>query len=185
MSNKLKSRESSENARIPDDSVGIVKTKYFKFAEPPNELVLSSGERLGPITIAYETYGRLNENKTNAILIFHALSGDAHAAGYHSLDDSKPGWWDIMIGPGKPFDTNKYFVICSNVIGGCKGSTGPSSINPKTGKPYGTSFPALTILDMIRPQKKLIEYLDIKKLLSIAGGIDGWDAGSPVDSYIP
>lgn len=159
--------------KIPQDSVGIVKTKYFRFAEPPDELVLSSGERLGPITIAYETYGKLNRTATNAILIFHALSGDAHAAGYHSPGDSKPGWWDIMIGPGKPFDTNKYFVICSNVIGGCKGSTGPSSINPATGKPYGVSFPSITILDMIKPQKKLIEYLGIRKLLSVGGGSMG------------
>jgi len=162
-----------EKGKFPKDSVGIVKTKYFKFADPPNELILSSGEKLGPVTIAYETYGKLNTNASNAILIFHALSGDAHVAGYHSTNDNKPGWWDIMVGPGKPFDTNKYFVICSNVIGGCKGSTGPSSINPATGKPYGTSFPIITISDMIKPQKKLLEHLGIKRLLTIAGGSMG------------
>ena len=121
-------------------NVGIVKTEYFTFAHPPDELVLESGERLGPVTLAYETYGALNPEKSNAILVLHALSGDAHAAGFHP-GDNEPGWWDNMIGPGKAFDTEKYFVICSNVIGGCKGSTGPSSLNPKTNKPYGLDFP--------------------------------------------
>lgn len=154
-------------------SVGIVKTKTFTFAEPPNELDLECGKKLGPITIAYETYGRLNDDRSNAILIEHALSGDAHAAGRHTYKDKKPGWWDNMIGPGKAFDTNKYFVICSNVIGGCKGSTGPSSINPKTGKPYGLEFPVVTIKDMVRAQKELIDFLGIEKLLCIAGGSMG------------
>jgi len=111
------------------EDIFYVETQYYTFAHPPNELVLESGEKLGPITLAYETYGELNKDRTNAILILHALSGDAHVAGYHK-GDRKPGWWDNMVGPGKAFDTNKYFVICSNVIGGCKGSTGPSSINP-------------------------------------------------------
>ena len=111
-------------------SVGLVKTEFFRFAEPPNEMVLSNGFKLGPVTMAYETYGTLNKDKNNAILVFHALSGDAHAAGFNSLEDKKPGWWDSMIGPKKPFDTEKYFIICANVIGGCKGSTGPSSIDP-------------------------------------------------------
>ena len=115
------------------NSVGIVKTKFFNFAEKPDELVLSNGIKLGPITVAYETYGELNNKKSNAILVFHALSGDSHAAGYNSPDDTKPGWWDMMIGPGKPFDTKKFFIVCANVIGGCKGSTGPASINPETG----------------------------------------------------
>ena len=155
------------------NSVGLVSTKFFTFAEPPNELVLESGAKLGPITLAYETYGELNEEKSNAILILHALSGDAHAAGYHSSEDVKPGWWDIMIGPGKAFNTNKYFVICSNVIGGCKGSTGPSSINPKTGKPYALDFPIVTIRDIINAQKHLIDHMGIKSLLSISGGSIG------------
>jgi homoserine O-acetyltransferase len=154
------------------DNVGIVETKYYTFAESPNELILESGKKLGPITIAYETYGKLNESKSNAILILHALSGDAHVAGYHEGED-KPGWWDDAIGPEKAFDTNKYFVICSNVIGGCKGSTGPSSINPQTGKPYGIDFPIITIKDIVNAQKHLIDYLRIEKLLSVAGGSMG------------
>ena len=105
-------------------AIGLVETQYFTFAEPPNEMRLDCGRTLGPITLAYETYGTLNADRSNAILIEHALSGDAHVAGYHATDDPKPGWWDSMVGPGKGFDTNKYFVICSNVIGGCRGSTG-------------------------------------------------------------
>jgi homoserine O-acetyltransferase len=150
----------------------IVDTQYFTFAQAPNEMVLKSGEKLGPITLAYETYGKLNADKSNAILIFHALTGDAHAAGYHK-DSKTPGWWDPMIGSGRAFDTDKYFVICANVIGGCKGSTGPSSVNPKTGKPYGLSFPVITIEDMVTSQKHLIDHLGIKKLLCAAGGSMG------------
>ncbi|MCX7704734.1 MAG: homoserine O-acetyltransferase [bacterium] len=153
-------------------NLDIVETKYFTFAHPPHRLKLESGQVIGPITIAYETYGRLNETKTNAILILHALSGDAHAAGFH-INDSKPGWWNDMIGPDKAFDTDKYFVICSNVIGGCRGSTGPSSINPETGKPYGLTFPVITIRDMVKCQKYLVEYMGIEKLLCVAGGSMG------------
>ena len=109
---------------MDNNSIGLVVTKYFTFAEPPDELVLESGVSLGPITLAYETYGELNEEKSNAILILHALSGDANAAGYHSSEDAKPGWWDIMIGPSKAIDTNKYFVVCSNFLGSCSGTTG-------------------------------------------------------------
>lgn len=154
-------------------SVGIVKTHHFTFAESPNEMKLESGQKLGPITLAYETYGELNKEKDNAILIFHALSGDAHAAGKHSADDKKVGWWDSMIGPGKGFNTDKYFVICANVIGGCKGSTGPSSVNPKTGKPYGTDFPVITIRDMVKAQKYLIDHMGITQLLAVTGGSMG------------
>ena len=150
----------------------IVETKYFTFAQSPNELILKSGVKLGPVTLAYETYGTLNADKSNAILIFHALTGDAHAAGWHK-DAKGPGWWDDMIGPGKAFDTNKYFMICANVIGGCKGSTGPSSINPATGKPYGLSFPVITIEDMVVSQKHLIDHLGITQLLSACGGSMG------------
>ncbi len=156
-----------------EGSVGVVETQYYTFAEPPNEMELDCGRKLGPITLAYETYGMLNEDKSNAVLIVHALSGDAHAAGYHSSTDTTPGWWDLLIGPNKGFDTNKYFVICSNVIGGCMGSTGPSSINPATGKPYGLTFPIITIGDMIRAQKQLIDHLGISKLLCVAGGSMG------------
>ena len=154
-------------------SVGIIETKYLTFAEPPNEMELECGKKLGPITLAYETYGDLNEAKDNAILIVHALSGDAHVAGFNSPDEEKPGWWDIMVGPGKAFDTNKYFIVCSNIIGGCKGSTGPSSIDPATGKPYGLTFPVITIKDMVNTQKALIDHLGIPSLLCVAGGSMG------------
>ncbi|MFH2138021.1 MAG: homoserine O-acetyltransferase [Candidatus Omnitrophota bacterium] len=155
-----------------DKSIGIVKPEYFTFAQPPEELVLDSGQKLGPITIAYETYGDLNKDKSNAILILHAFSGDAHAAGFHQGED-KPGWWDNLIGPSKAFDTDKYFVICSNVIGGCQGSTGPSLTDPLTGKPYALDFPLITIADMVNAQKKLIDYLGIGKLLCVSGGSMG------------
>jgi len=156
-----------------EGSVGIVETKYLTFATPPNELTLECGRRLGPITLAYETYGEMNEARDNAILVVHALSGDAHAAGFHHPRDKQPGWWDIMIGPGRAFDTRKYFVICSNIIGGCKGSTGPSSINPRTGRPYGLSFPMVTIRDWVDTQKVLIDHLGIKRLLCVVGGSTG------------
>ena len=156
-----------------ESSVGIVQTQYVTFAEPPNEMELDSGVKLGPITLAYETYGELNADKSNAVLIVHALSGDAHVAGKHAPEDRKPGWWDTMVGPGKGFDTTKYFVICSNVIGGCTGSTGPSSIDPKTGDPYGLTFPIITMADMVRAQRKLIDHLGIPALLSVAGGSMG------------
>ena len=147
----------------------LVETKFVTF---PEELMLKSGAHLAPITVAYETYGALNADKSNAILILQAFTGDAHAAFYHK-DDKKPGWWDDMIGSGKAFDTDKYFIICSNVLGSCKGTTGPNSINPKTGKPYGLSFPVITINDMIVLQKRLVDNLGIKKLLSVAGGSMG------------
>ncbi len=173
-------------------STGIAETEYFTFAHPPDELILESGERLGQITLAYETYGRLNAQKTNAILVLHALSGDAHAAGFYESEE-KPGWWDGMIGQGKAFDTEKYFVICSNVLGGCKGSTGPSSINPKTGKPYGLEFPVITIKDMVNAQRHLVDHLGIEKLLCVVGGSMGgmqalqWTVSYPdrVRSAIP
>jgi len=152
-------------------NIGTVETKYYTI-DNPREMILESGERLEPITIAYETYGKLNQQKTNAILIVHALSGDAHAAGCHERDEQS-GWWDDMIGPGKALDTMKYFVVCSNVIGGCKGSTGPSSINPKTGKPYGTKFPMVSIKDMVDAQECLIDHLEIDKLLTVVGGSMG------------
>jgi len=154
-------------------SAGVVAAHHYTFAQPPHEMVLESGEKLGPVALAYETYGKLNSKKNNAVLIFHALSGDAHVAGVHSPNDRKPGWWDFMVGPGRPFDTNKYFVICSNVIGGCKGSTGPSSLNPKTGKPYGLDFPVVTIGDWVDAQCRLIDHLGIKKLLNVVGGSVG------------
>ncbi|MBS3755697.1 MAG: homoserine O-acetyltransferase [Desulfobacterales bacterium] len=154
-------------------SVGKVEKQFFTFAQPPDEMVLDSGARLGPITLAYETYGTLNRDKSNVVLICHALTGDSHAAGYYSDADDKPGWWDNMIGPGKGIDTDKYFVICSNVLGGCMGSTGPSSVNPETGRAWGMDFPFVTIGDMVRAQKALMDHLGIKKILSMTGGSMG------------
>ncbi|MDD5190583.1 MAG: homoserine O-acetyltransferase [Dehalococcoidales bacterium] len=155
-----------------EGNAGIISTQYFTFAQPPDEMKLENGETLGPVTLAYETYGNLNKERSNAILIVHALSGDAHVAGINR-ENGDPGWWNTMVGPGKAFDTGKYFVVCSNVIGGCRGSTGPSSINPKTGRNYGLNFPLITIGDMVNAQKRLIDYLGIKKLLTVAGGSMG------------
>ncbi len=156
------------------DSVGVVKTQYFTFADKAGEeFKLINGKSLGPVTLAYETYGELNADSSNGILITHALSGDAHVAGYHGEYSKKPGWWDNIIGPGKAIDTNQYFVICSNVLGGCSGSTGPSSINPATGKHYGLDFPFVTVFDMVHAQKELISRLGIKKLLGVIGGSMG------------
>lgn len=152
-------------------SVGIVETKYWTCEDEPLEL--ECGRSLTPYTLAYETYGELSPERDNAILIFHALSGDAHVAGYHSPNDAKPGWWDLMIGPGKPIDTNLYYVICVNILGGCKGSTGPSSINPETGQPYGLSFPFVTIGDMVRSQERLLSHLGIERLLAVVGASMG------------
>ncbi len=154
------------------EGIGIVRTEYFTFGEPPHPLVLTSGERLGPVTLAYEVYGTLNADKSNAVLILHALSGDAHAAGRHEGEDD-PGWWHNMIGPGMGFDTDKYCVICSNVVGGCMGSTGPPSTNPETGRPYGLDFPVVTVPDMVNAQRRLVEHLGIEQLLTVAGGSMG------------
>ena len=151
------------------ESVGVVETKYFHIEEP---IDLDSGEVIDEVTVAYETYGELNKEKSNAILICHALTGDAHAAGWHE-GDKKPGWWEIVIGPGKALNTEKYFIICSNVLGGCKGTTGPSSINPKTGKEYGLDFPVITIGDMVKVQKKLIDSFNVTQLAAIIGGSMG------------
>ena len=165
-------------------SVGLVQLQTFTFAEA-EPFQLDSGASLGPVTLAYETYGQLNVDRTNAILITHALSGSAHAAGYHQPDETKEGWWDDCIGPGKAFDTNKFFVICSNVLGGCYGSTGPLDVDPATGKPYGMRFPVVTIGDMVRAQVRLIDHLGIETLLCVAGGSMGgmqaleWSAHHP------
>lgn len=148
----------------------IVTTQYFHHA---NEIELMSGATLPEFTLAYETYGTLNRDRSNAILICHAWSGDAHVAGKYSADDTRRGWWEDAVGPGKAFDTDKYFVICSNVLGGCSGSTGPSSINPKTGKPYALSFPMVTISDMVDTQALLLDHLGIKQLLTVTGGSMG------------
>jgi homoserine O-acetyltransferase len=146
----------------------ITETEIVQFDSIP----LDSGAILAPVDVAYETYGELNDNKSNAVLILHAFSGDAHAAG-QDKETGTLGWWDNMIGPGKGFDTHKYFVICSNVLSGCRGTTGPGSINPENGCPYAMSFPPVTIADMVRLQKMLIDHLGIKRLLAVSGGSMG------------
>jgi len=151
-------------------NIGIVKTE---FAEFDTELQLESGRVLGPLTLAFETYGRLNAARSNAVWVAHAWTGDAHAAGRHSSDDRKPGWWDDMIGPGKVIDTDRYFVVCANVIGSCYGSTGPTSISPRTGKPYNLTFPVIMVRDMVRAQQLLRERLGIERVLAVIGGSMG------------
>lgn len=157
---------------FPSNSVGLVVPQHFTFAED-TPFQLESGATLNPVTLEYETYGQLNEDRSNAILITHALSGSAHAAGYHYPDDRKPGWWDDCIGPRKAFDTDQFFIICSNVISGCYGSTGPAHIDPLTGQPYAMRFPVVTIGDIVRAQVKLIDHLGIDQLLCVAGGSMG------------
>lgn len=146
----------------------ITETRIVQFDSIP----LDCGASLTPVDVAYETYGELNSQKSNAILILHAFTGDAHAAGT-DRESGAVGWWDNMIGPGKGFDTDKYFVICSNILGGCRGTSGPSSINPETGCPYAMWFPPVTIPDMVRLQKMLVEHLGIQRLLAVSGGSMG------------
>lgn len=150
-------------------NLGLVHSMNY---EVPGIFRLESGKTLSKVRIEYEMYGKMNADKNNVILICQALTGDAHAAGFHK-GDKKPGWWNSVIGPNKAFDTQKYCIICSNILGGCKGSTGPSSIDPETGKPYGISFPVITIADMVNLQKELIDYLGIKQLYAVAGGSMG------------
>jgi homoserine O-acetyltransferase len=145
----------------------IVESNTARF----DALPLDSGQTLAGVEVAYETYGELNAAKSNAILVLHAFSGDAHAAGINH--EGKPGWWDNMIGPHKGFDTDRYFVICTNVLGGCRGTTGPASVNPATGCPYAMSFPVITIGDMVRLQQMLIGSLGIRRLLAVSGGSMG------------
>src|SRR4051812_1418439 len=152
------------------NSVGIVERQIAHFEAT---LRLSSGAILTPFTLAYETYGTLNADHSNAILICHALSGDAHVAGYHTDDsEEQPGWWDDAVGPGKMFDTERFFVICSNVIGGCQGSTGPSSL-AADGKPYALRFPVVTVADMVQAQRYLMDRQGIERLFAVAGGSMG------------
>lgn len=168
----------------------IVKPQNFQLPEP---LALDCGRTLKGVNIRYETVGTLAPDRSNAILITHALSGDAHVCGRHTPKDPKPGWWDELVGPGKAIDTNRYFVICSNVLGSCAGSTGPRSVNPDTGNPYNLDFPVITIRDMVRAQRYLIDYLGIEKLLSVVGGSMGgmqameWAINYPdrLDSAVP
>ncbi|HSM19659.1 MAG TPA: homoserine O-acetyltransferase, partial [Hyphomicrobiales bacterium] len=166
-------------------------SEVVRFGED-RPLLLDSGHRLAPLTIAYQTYGELNAEKSNAVLVCHALTGDQHVANDHPVT-GKPGWWEIMVGPGKPIDTDRYFVLCANVVGGCMGTTGPSSINPATGKPYALDLPVITIRDMVRAQAMLLDHLGIPDLLCVTGGSMGgmqvlqWAASYPerVFSAIP
>ncbi len=152
---------------FPEDSVGLVVPQLARFDEP---LALACGRSLASYELVFETYGTLNSAASNAVLICHALSGHHHAAGYHSPDDRKPGWWDSCIGPGKPIDTNRFFVVSLNNLGGCNGSTGPSSVNPATGQPYGAAFPVLTVEDWVHSQVRLGERLGIQQWAAVVGG---------------
>ncbi|MFJ4154293.1 homoserine O-acetyltransferase [Pseudomonas sp. NPDC090233] len=152
---------------LPEDSVGLVTPQTAQFDEP---LALACGRSLASYELVYETYGTLNASASNAVLICHALSGHHHAAGYHATTDRKPGWWDSCIGPGKPIDTNRFFVVSLNNLGGCNGSTGPSSVNPATGKPYGADFPVLTVVDWVHSQARLADRLGIGQWAAIVGG---------------
>jgi len=182
MSDALNALTDKRSTQIdgPDSprSVGYVTSRKVRLADEANPLPLDCGKAISPVDVEYEVYGELNEKKDNAILVLHALSGDAHAAGWFADAEglgrpwlkNRPGWWDTMIGPGKAFDTTKYCVICSNILGGCYGTTGPSSIDPETGRPYGFRFPVVTVGDWVRLQERLISYLGIERLLAVAGG---------------
>ncbi|KHD08751.1 homoserine acetyltransferase [Candidatus Thiomargarita nelsonii] len=152
---------------LAPDNVGLVTAQTHKFTTP---LALDCGRSLPSYELIYETYGTLNEHHSNAILICHALSSDHHAAGYYSMQDKKPGWWDTCIGPGKPIDTNRFFVVSLNNLGGCKGSTGPKSINPDTNKPYGPDFPIVTVRDWVKSQARLADVLGISQWAAVIGG---------------
>ena len=201
-------RMTTPTSRTSAGSVGTVDTQFFDLPKP---LALDCGRKLHPIRIAYETYGTLSAARDNVILVCHALSGDAHAAGLTSTpaaastrdgfraeerDGSMSqglGWWDGMIGPGKAFDTDRFFVVSSNLLGGCRGTTGPSSTNPATGRPYGSDFPVITVADMVRAQRALLNELGITRLAAVAGGsLGGMQAlewavlyGDQVDAIIP
>ena len=154
-------------SELPADSVGLVTPQRHTFTEP---LPLACGRALPSYELVYETYGELNTSASNAVLICHALSGHHHAAGYHSMDERKPGWWDNCIGPGKAINTNRFFVVSLNNLGGCHGSTGPSSINPETGNSYGASFPVLTVEDWVHSQARLADVLGIQQWAAVVGG---------------
>ena len=161
---------SSATPATSGGDVGLVTPQDFICREP---FTFDCGATIPEFTLRYETYGTLDPARANAIYICHALSGDHHCAGRHHADDRKPGWWDNIIGPGKPLDTSRYFVICANCLGGCSGSTGPASTNPRTGRPYNLDFPALTIRDMVRAQARLLDHLGVTSLAAVVGGSMG------------
>lgn len=176
----------------PGGRVGVVATRTVEVATAAAPMPLERGGSIGPVHVAYETYGELDARGDNAILVCHALTGSAHAAGVHD-DHDVPGWWDPLIGPGKPIDTQRWFVVSSNVFGGCYGTTGPSSIDPSTGEPYGPTFPRFTVRDMVEVQRRLMDVLGIRSWASVVGGSMGgmqvleWAASSPdrVRSIVP
>lgn len=176
MSSAISESSTTDNAPVPRPRFGtadedrLVRTQQVELFAPPGELVLTGGHKLGPIQVAYETYGTLSPQRDNAFFICQALTGDSHAAGRYSLEDRKPGWWDDFIGPGRGLDTDRYFVICANVLGGCQGTTGPSSINPETSQPYGLKFPFITIEDIVKVHRQLVKQLGIERLAGIIGG---------------
>jgi homoserine O-acetyltransferase len=150
-------------------NAGLVETRSVRLFTEAEPFVLASGERLGPVDVAYETYGNLAPDGSNAFVVCHALTGDAHAAGHHG-DPDHVGWWDTMIGPGKPVDTDRYFVVSSNLLGGCKGTTGPSSVDPRTGRPYGLRFPLFSMSDLVEVQRALLSHLGVARLAGAIGG---------------
>ncbi|MCQ2122355.1 MAG: homoserine O-acetyltransferase, partial [Fibrobacter sp.] len=158
---------------LHNSSYGPVTPKDFNKDYGDKGFMLENGKTLPALTIRYETYGTLNEAGTNAVWVCSPLTADAHAAGWYTPEDKKPGWWDELIGPGKAVDTDRFFVVCSNILGGCKGTTGPATINPRTGKPYGSTFPTITIGDMVRTQKELADSLGIKEFYCVLGGSMG------------
>jgi homoserine O-acetyltransferase len=165
--------EQTVQAKTQTPQPGVVHPAYRNATYTFEHLPLQRGGVLGPVTLAYETWGTLNKERTNAILITHALTGNAHAHDVERPDDVKAAWWNPLIGPGRPIDTTRYFVVCSNVVGSCYGSTGPSSVDPRTGRPYGMRFPVITIRDMVRAQRTLLDYLGVQELALVVGGSIG------------
>lgn len=163
----------TDDIGIPEDSVGVVRTEIVRIDLPPEGFILESGGLLPEIHVAYETYGVLAPGADNVVYICHALTGDAHVAGYHDAPNSKPGWWDAMIGPGKGIDTNRFFVVCANILGGCMGTTGPGSIDPRTNRPYGSAFPPITIGDIVKVQYLLLRQLGVRRMAGVIGGSFG------------
>jgi homoserine O-acetyltransferase/O-succinyltransferase len=159
----------STTSTSPPGSVGVVETQAVELFTAERPLVLESGETLGPVDVAFETYGTLNSDRSNAVVICHALTGDAHAAGLHD-GATRPGWWDNIIGAGRPIDTDRVFVVCTNLLGGCRGTTGPSSIDPATGQPHGLRFPLFTVGDLVTVQRALLAHLGITRPLAAVGG---------------